>query len=207
MTTLSRRSMLLLAAGGALAVPWAARAQDAAVIAPINQLDDALIAVMRAASSGTPFLQRYRMLQPAVLRAFDLGEILRVSVGPGWETIPPQMQGLLADEFQRYTVASYIANFNSYEGQRFEVSPIVRQSGANRVVTSTLISPSDSTRIDYVMHNAGGWRIVDVLLDGTISRVAVQRSDFRSVFTSGGAQGLITLLRTKTSELSGGVMQ
>ena len=29
--------------------------------------------------------------------------------------------------------------------------------------------------------NADAWKAVDVLLDGTISRVAVQRSDFRSL--------------------------
>lgn len=208
MNPLSRRAMLL-GLGGMLAMPAAGRAQDAqAVIAPINALDNALLAVMKAGSSNTPFVQRYRMLQPVVVRTFDLGEILRVSVGPGWDSIPTQMQGLLADEFQRYTVASYVANFNSYNGQRFEVSPTLRPSGANQVVQTSLISPGDTTRIDYVMHNAGGgWRVVDVLLDGTISRVAVQRSDFRSQFSSGGAQGLITLLRTKTSELSGGAMQ
>ncbi len=37
--------------------------------------------------------------------------------------------------------------------------------------------------------DAGGWRIVDVLLDGSISRVAVQRSDFRSLLGNGGAAG------------------
>lgn len=208
MKPLSRRSMLLLALGGAVAAPRALRAQDAqAVIAPINALNNALLEVMKAGSS-TPFVQRYRMLQPVVRRVFDLQEILRVSVGPAWDTIPTQMKGLLFDEFERYTVASYVANFNRYNGQRFEVSPTVRQVGGNQVVQTTLISPGDTTRIDYVMHNAGGaWKVVDVLLDGSISRVAVQRSDFRATFSSGGAQALITLLRNKTSELSGGAMQ
>jgi phospholipid transport system substrate-binding protein len=208
MTPLSRRATLLLGLAGILAVPVAARAQGAqAVIAPINTLDNALIGVMQA-GSRTPFTQRYRMLQPVVQSVFDLDQILQVSVGPAWDSMPTQMKGLLADEFERYTVASYVANFNSYNGQRFTVSPTLRQVGANQVVQTTLVSPGDTTRIDYVMRDVGGgWRIVDVLLDGSISRVAVQRSDFRSVVSSGGAQGLIRLLRSKTSELSGGAMQ
>jgi phospholipid transport system substrate-binding protein len=49
-----------------------------------------------------------------------------------------------------------------------------------------------------------GWRAVDVLLDGTISRVAVQRSDFRSLLNHGGAPALAKSLQEKTADLSGG---
>ena len=34
----------------------------------------------------------------------------------------------------------------------------------------------------------GVWRAVDVLLDGSISRVAVQRSDFRKILANGDAE-------------------
>ncbi len=50
----------------------------------------------------------------------------------------------------------------------------------------------------------GGWKIVDVLLDGTISRVAVQRSDFRDVLAQGGATALIASLERKAADLTGG---
>ena len=49
-----------------------------------------------------------------------------------------------------------------------------------------------------------GWRVVDVLADGTISRVATQRSDFRSTLAHGGGQALVTTLQRKVSDLSGG---
>ncbi len=53
-------------------------------------------------------------------------------------------------------------------------------------------------RIDYVMRGgAGGWRIVDVLLNGSISRVAVQRSDFRALLESGNPAALIDSLKRK----------
>jgi len=202
------RRQLLLALPAATALPAAAGAADtAAVSAPIAALDNGLLAIMKA-GSGTPFVQRYQMLQPIVLRSFDLPAILRVSVGAGLDGVPTQMQGLLYDEFVRYTVASYVANFKSFDGQRFDIAPTLRQVGANQVVQTNLVSPTDNTRIDYVMRESGGaWKIVDVLLDGTISRVAVQRSDFREIFASGGAQGLIGLLRQKVVQLSGGAMQ
>jgi phospholipid transport system substrate-binding protein len=56
-----------------------------------------------------------------------------------------------------------------------------------------------------VMRNDGGaWKAVDVLADGSISRAAVQRSDFRRLVARGGAQALIDSLDKKTADLSGG---
>ncbi|MGH7191895.1 MAG: hypothetical protein ACREF0_22195 [Acetobacteraceae bacterium] len=47
---------------------------------------------------------------------------------------------------------------------------------------------------------------MDVLLDGTISQVAVQRSDFQSFLTSGGAPALVAALHKKVASLSGGAL-
>ena len=61
----------------------------------------------------------------------------------------------------------------------------------------------ESARIDYVMKQTeAGWRAVDVLLDGSISRVAVQRSDFRAQL-EGGPDALLATLRKKVADLSG----
>jgi ABC-type transporter MlaC component len=54
-----------------------------------------------------------------------------------------------------------------------------------------------------VMRNTGsGWRSVDVLADGAISRVAVQQSDFRRLLSRGGAPALAESLGTKSLVLS-----
>jgi phospholipid transport system substrate-binding protein len=74
------------------------------------------------------------------------------------------------------------------------------------VVQTRIVSSSgESHELDYVMRREGGtWKAVDVLADGSISRVAVQRSDFRRLVTRGGAQALIDMLDQKTKDLSGG---
>jgi phospholipid transport system substrate-binding protein len=53
----------------------------------------------------------------------------------------------------------------------------------------------------------GGWKAVDVLVEGSISRVAAQRSEMRSVLADSGGAGLLVSLRQKTAELSGGILQ
>jgi phospholipid transport system substrate-binding protein len=77
------------------------------------------------------------------------------------------------------------------------------------IVASRLVpSGGDPVRLDYVVRpGPAGWQIVDVLLNGSISRVAVQRSDFRSLLASGSATPLIDSLRQKVVDLSDGAMR
>ena len=73
--------------------------------------------------------------------------------------------------------------------------------------TKIISSSGESHELDYVMRQEGGaWKAVDVLADGSISRVAVQRSDFRRLVSRGGAQALIESLNQKTTDLSGGAL-
>jgi phospholipid transport system substrate-binding protein len=66
---------------------------------------------------------------------------------------------------------------------------------------------SPPVRLDYVMtQNATGWQATDVLLNGTISKVAIQSSDFSSEVTSGDASQLISALKAKVATLSSGAL-
>jgi len=206
-TILSRRGFAALLADIGLG-PGAARAADAPPAAtPIAALNAALIEAMKA-GRDTPFRDRYKALAPAVEGAFDLPAILQTSVGPRWASLSPAMQAQLLYVFRRFTIASYVANFDSYDGERFEVLPQTRGVGADQVVETRMIAGNgNAVRLDYVMHDEGGdWKATDVLLDGSISRVAVQRSDFRGLLRQGGATDLIASLQRKVADLSGGAL-
>ena len=191
----------------ALGVPCAARAQAEGPAAPISLLNQALIQVMRAGSAGTPFPQRYNALAPVIDQVFDLQTILQTSVGLRWEQLPAEQQAELAQVFRAFTICSWAANFDSYDGQQFEILPEQRSVGADQVVATRLVRGSKFTRLDYLMRQGpAGWKAVDVLLDGSISRVAVQRSDFRSLMSSGNAEPLIRSLQQKVAQLSGGTV-
>ncbi len=207
--SLARRA-LLGALGGGLLLPGFGRlalAADADAAAPITALNRGLLNAMHA-GKATPFPQRYSALAPLVEGAFDIPGILQASVGPRWSALPPAQQSQLLDVFRRFTVASYVANFDNFSGEKLEVLPISRSVGADQVVATQIVpSSGEPTRIDYVMRRTpAGWRAVDVLLNGSISRVAVQRSDFRSLLGSGDAGALIQSLQRKTADLSGGAL-
>ncbi len=196
--------MRIIALLGTLLLATSAHAADSAAAAPVAALDDGLLQIMHD-GKATPFAQRYATLSPIVQNTFDLDTILQTSVGPRWRTFTPEQQQELEAQFLRFTVASYVSNFSSFSGERFEIDPETRSVGAEQVV-ATHITPKqgDPARIDYVMRQgAAGWRAVDVLLDGSISRVAVQRSDFRGMLESGGPMALLASLRKKVTDLSG----
>jgi phospholipid transport system substrate-binding protein len=201
-----RRGMIAATAAVIICATRPARAADSeAVIAPIQQLIDGLLQVMKA-GPGMPFSQRFDMLAPVVDRTFDLAAILRESVGASWTTLSPDQQTALAQAFRRYTVATYVNNFDTFDGQRFVVMPETRAVGNELVVQTQIIPKSGkSHELDYVMREGGaGWHVVDVLADGSISRVAVQRSDFRRLLARGGAPALVASLRSKSADLSDG---
>jgi phospholipid transport system substrate-binding protein len=177
-------------------------------VGTIQRLNGALLAAMKAGKK-TDFQTRYTAMAPAIEQAFDLPAVLEVSVGPRWSSLPPDQQSRLLDAFRRYTVASYVANFDEYTGQAFTVAPDVRPMASGGVVVSSRIAApgGDATELGYVMKQTpSGWKVVDVLADGSISRVAVQRSDFRSLLASGGGDALLASLQRKTSDLSGGTL-
>jgi len=209
---LGRRGLLGLAMAAAVAPAFAPRAfADAAssdAVAAIQGFNDALVAAMKSGKS-TDFNRRFAALAAVIDRTFDLTAVLAVSVGPRWASLPADQQGRLLDAFRRYTVASYVANFDHYNGQTFTVSPEVRTIGAGQAVVRSKIVPVNGDAVDfgYVMRQTpSGWRVVDVLADGSISRVATQRSDFRSLLTSGGGDALLASLQRKAADLSGGAL-
>lgn len=208
-----RRAFLRMAGMGISAAAIIGRSAVAApslpVATPIQCLNDALIAAMKA-GRNTPFIRRYNGLEPAVGEAFDLDAILRLSVGPRWAVIPSSQQEQLQTAFRRYTIATYTANFDSYEGQRFEIEPGTRSVGAGEQVITTHFVPANSsppTTLSYVMRQTlSGWKAVDVLAEGSISRVATQRSDFRELLAAGGGTALLASLQRKVADLSGGAL-
>jgi phospholipid transport system substrate-binding protein len=210
---LTRRGLLLSVTGSAAAMAMAAVrpawADDAAapLDQPLRELYAALEASMRTGHTA-PFPQRFEALAPVVDQVFDLETVLKVSVGLRWDSMDPDARARLLQAFRRFTVATYVASFDKYDGERFQILPGARDSGTDRIVGTEIVSGSgEHLRLDYVMRSDNGaWRAVDVLLEGSISRVAVQRSDFRKILASGDADALIASLRRKVADLSDGAL-
>jgi phospholipid transport system substrate-binding protein len=190
-----------LAAALALSVPAVVQAQASdPAAAAVDGLNDALIATMKAGRAAGAS-GRLRKIEPAVERAFDLTVMTRTAVGQPWLAFSPAEQAQVVKAFSRFIAASYAKNFDAYDGETFTIDPKVEARGPDKFVKCQLVPKSGApTNFVYRMRQSagGGWRIVDVFYNGTISQVAAQHSQFAS---ASGADAIAKQLDAKTADL------
>jgi phospholipid transport system substrate-binding protein len=188
---------LTLAAGSAAGTAAASSPGDG-----VRSFYTALLDTMRQGSvlgeSG-----RFAKLDPVVARLFDIPFMTRLAVGTAWNGLPAVEQRRVTAAFGRYVAATYADRFDSYSGERLQVTG-EKPFAANVIVETRIVkSNGKPVEIDYLMHRNGGfWQIADIYLDGTISQLAVRRSEFYSILTRQGVDGLIAELNRKVDLLT-----
>jgi phospholipid transport system substrate-binding protein len=199
MTATIRRlglAVLLAAApvAATFAVPAAAQTADPAG-APIQALDDGLLAIMKG-GKAMGFAGRAAKIGPVVDRAFDIPLMTRLSIGPAWTTTAPADQAALVAAIRKLTVAQYAGNFDGWSGESFRIAPQVETRGSDKLVRTTLVpTKGDATAIAYRLRQSGGqWKVIDVFYQNSVSQLATRRSDFASVLAKGGAKALVAHL-------------
>ena len=167
----------------------------------VQRLYEALVSTMKNGRTLGPS-GRFAQLQPVIRRSFDIAAMARLSVGPTWADLSEGQRAQLTDSFGRYISAIYADRFDSYAGQKLEVTgEQPAQSGV--MVKSQIIKASgEPVKVDYMMRrNGDSWLISDIYLDGAISEVATRRSEFAAILKTGGIDGLISALNRKADTL------
>jgi len=184
--------------------------ESAAALAPDPQANvrgfyDTLLTAMK---NGPTLGQsgRYARLAPVVDGLFDIPSMTRLAIGPTWATLSPAQQQQLVEAFRHYVAATYADRFDSWSGEQLRVTG-ERPYNADVIVQTKIVKTNgETTTLDYLMHqNQGTWQISDVYLDGSISQLAIQRSEFHSILRRDGVDGLVMALNRKTDLLSKGV--
>jgi len=190
---------LSLAAAPALAM---AQASDPAA-ARVDAFYGVLLDTMKQGKSlGVE--GRYRKLEPAVEQTLDLHAMTRFAVGPKWTALSPAEQAQVTKAFKRMSVATYAKNFDSFSGQSFKVDPKVQSRGPDKLVKTQLIQPGKApVDLTYRMREAGqgGWKVIDVFYQGSVSQLTTQRSDFSATVAAGGAPALVKKLDALSDSL------
>lgn len=194
MKTVLASISMLFAAMFALAAPQAAMAADDPAIATVQGFYDSLLDSMKG-GNALGAQGRYNKMRPAVEQAFDVDMMVRFAVGPDWATASPADQKSLTEAFTRMTAAQYAGNFDSFNGEKFVVDSNVQVRGTDHYVSSKLVTKDQTVVFIYRLRQFGSrWKIIDVLLDGSISQLNVYRSDYAATMKAGGAPALIKKL-------------
>jgi phospholipid transport system substrate-binding protein len=149
---------------------------------------------------------RYARIRPVIQGVFDIPSMARIAVGRPWSGLSAAQQETVIAAFSAYVSATYADRFDSYSGQQLQMVG-QQPSGSGVVVKTHLVKASgEQVSIDYFLHQSGGdWRISDVFLDGAISQLATQRSEFGAILRRDLFDGLIAALQRKVNLLTGSV--
>lgn len=168
--------------------------------AVVERLQHALIELMRE-SGRLGYTGRRDQIAPEIEMAFDLPFMARKTAGRHWKELSEQERDQLSSAFRRLSVATYAARFNNYDGQRFEVLSEEPAARDTTLVRTELVTGERRVKLDYRLHDSGGqWRIFDVVVDGSVSELALQRSQYSSLIQRQGFDGLLETLEGKISE-------
>ena len=168
----------------------------------VQGLYDALLGTMK---NGRSLGQsgRFARLEPVIRRAFDIPTMARLSVGSSWATLSEAQRQQVIESFGRYISAIYADRFDSYAGQRLEVTG-EQPADAGVMIKSQIVKANgEPVNINYMMRRNGDiWLISDIYLDGAISEVATRRSEFGAILKNEGIDGLIAALNRKADLLT-----
>ena len=172
----------------------------------VDALHEKLIGVMKDAKT-LGYDGRFERLEPVILELFDIPFMAEKSIGRHWKTVEEENRARLLATFERFTVANYAGRFTGYSGQSFETFREEESKYGTVLVYSRLVSENGETvQLNYRLRPAkdGGWRIIDVLLNGTISELALRRSEYSSLIQREGFAALMSALNKRIDDLAGG---
>jgi phospholipid transport system substrate-binding protein len=192
-----------LAVGIALGVPCGpVQAAPASGGETVQGLYSALLSTMK---NGRSLGQsgRFMQLAPVIRSTFDIATMARLSVGSSWAGLSEAQRQQVTESFGRYISAIYADRFDSYDGQKLEVTG-EEPAAAGVMVRSRIIKANgEPVQVDYLMRRTGEtWLISDIYLDSAISEVATRRSEFAAILKKDGIDGLIAALNRKADMLS-----
>jgi phospholipid transport system substrate-binding protein len=198
------RKAVAFAAGLALsALSYPVHAAPAGGGDTVQGLYDALLSTMKngriLGQSG-----RFTQLAPVIRRTFDIASMVRLSVGSSWAGLSEAQRQQVSESFGRYISAIYADRFDSYDGQKLEVTGEQPAPSGVMVKSQIIKANGEPVKVDYMMRRNGeSWLISDIYLDGAISEVATRRSEFATILKNDGIDGLIAALNRKADILTG----
>ncbi|MBX3023874.1 ABC transporter substrate-binding protein [bacterium] len=180
-------------------------AADSGAAAVVEHLHATLLGAMKdAAALG--YQGRYDRIKPAVDTSFDLDFMARFVLGPDGKDLSAADQARWRDAFERITVATYAGRFTGWGGEQFKTLG-EEPAAQDTVFVKTVLDRPDAENVQLtyrLRQSDGGWKIVDIYNKGTVSELALRRSDYSSVLKRDGFDKLVQTVDAKVADYASG---
>jgi phospholipid transport system substrate-binding protein len=168
----------------------------------VEEFHKTLLSAMKDSNLG--FEGRFKALSPAVNETFNIPFMAEITSGIYWNRASEDERKKFLAAFADMSTATYAARFRNYTGEAFDILG-VQEEGRNSIVVRAEITDSDGghTQLNYLLRNFNGlWQVVDIYFNGSISELAVRKSDYSSILKNGGMSALAAALNAKVAEMA-----
>jgi len=203
MTLLRRQAIMLVLAGGLVALaiaPSAARVDGPE--ATVDAFHGDLLSVMKD-SNNLGISGRYNKFLEHLDRYFHMPLMVSFVSGEHWAKASQEARRDLNNAARRIGAGELAVLFSGYGGETFKTTGTRTIKDGSILVETELERRSDSNvKLTYRLRKFDEkWRIIDVLLDGTISQLLKRRDEYRRTLEDNGIAGLTSLLNAKADEI------
>ena len=166
----------------------------------IDALHGTFLAVMKQAEE-LGFDGRLSALTGVVEGSFDLEFMALKTIGVRRKQLETEDQTRWIASFGNFLLSNYARRFDGWSGQTFETLLEEEAPRSTMVVRTRLIRPGDEdVKLDYRLRPTdSGWRIIDIYSNGTVSELALRRSEFAALFKDVGLDLLIASVDEKAA--------
>lgn len=182
-----------------------AAAEATAEAAPVDTVESfhaGLLAIMKQAET-LGFQGRVDELRPLMSRTFDLDFMASKTVGSHWRKLSEADKERWKALFTRLTMVNYAGRFTGFTGEEFVTLGVEDAARGTRMVLTRIVVPDGKdVELNYrLLRTNDGWRVIDVYLDGTVSELALRRSEYSSALKRQGFEELVAAVETKIQDL------
>lgn len=180
-----------------------AKAEADSPVATIERFHAGLLAIMKQAEE-LGFQGRVEALRPLMAKTFDLGFMASKTVGGHWRKLSDEDKALWSNVFAQFSTANYAGRFTGFKGEQFVTLGVEDAARDTRMVLTRIIVPDDKdVELNYRLLKTaeGEWKVIDVYLDGTVSELALRRSEYASALKREGFEELVAAVQTKIENL------
>jgi len=168
----------------------------------VESFHEGLLAIMKEAKS-LGFEGRIDQLAPLMEATFDLDFMASKTVGRHWKKLSEEDRLRWATAFAQFTTANYAGRFTGFTGEEFVTLGVEDGARGTRVVLTQIIVPDgDNVQLNYrLIERDGNWKVIDVYLNGTVSELALRRSEYSSALKREGFTHLLDSVESKIADL------
>ncbi|MFI4983930.1 MAG: phospholipid-binding protein MlaC [Rickettsiales bacterium] len=173
----------------------------APVNAFVSSTSDKVIQIVKSSSQNNA---KETQLTALFEQVMDIDWIGRFTIGSYWNSLSDAQKGTYLTSYRKFLVSSYVPIFKDYNGQSFKVKSVKDMGNDSYLVETEITAPNSqvASKVEYrIKQTPSGYKVRDIIAEG-VSMINTQRSDFGSVLTESGFDGLNNKLLSKVDSAS-----